>query len=145
MIGRDERGGWGRRSQDRVNRIFALALVVLFLLNAGIGAAAFLSLAETRREERTDIRLSREAAHRICEREARNRAEDHAQARLPYRFLNDQRYSARAMRTRLPIVDCTPNLEGGAAVPLEPDAQARYVERYLRGELPPMALPEPPR
>lgn len=100
--------------------------------------------------EQKDRDALRGASYRTCEREQRDRAEQHLRASLsppglivklvktlglPKELAN--KVSIEEVRLRLPIFDCTPNLAGGQAISLTPRAQEEYVKEYSEGKLDP--------
>lgn len=123
----------GRRRYDRA---LVLGVVFLFCLWALVGGLAWHNAGELARREQTDIRLTREAAYRICERSERTKANVHR----GYRVGTDER---EFLELRLPLVDCRPNLAGQAADPMTRREMRGYVRRFVNGEL--RALPETPR
>jgi hypothetical protein len=134
--------------------VIALALSITSVLLAkrvDKNAQTLASLTDNlRRVEAHDAAILRRASYRICEREQRDRAEQHFRAQLsPPAAIHAlakqlglpdtvvELVSLAAVQKRLPIFDCTPNLSGGTSIPLSPRKQAEYVKRYARGELDP--------
>jgi hypothetical protein len=104
--------------------------------------------AKLRAVEKRDRTALRGASYRTCEREQRDRAEQHLRASLSppaaiaklVRQLGlpshlAKQVSIEAVRKRLPIFDCTPNLVGQQARPLSAAEQRKYVHRYAAGQL----------
>ncbi len=101
------------------------------------------------RVERGQTAFARANRFRICEREARDRAEVQFRAGLsppaaikalvkqlglPERIARET--GLPALRRRLPIFDCAPLLRGSQAVAFSARGQAAYVRRYASGALP---------
>lgn len=154
----------GRRMTDRLVPVLAIMVVALFAVCAVLSYVAFSTASSANATanrvslnadriaavERRDRRALRGASYRTCEREQRDRAEQHLRAGLSppavivklvrQLGLPDElakQVSIGAVRLRLPIFDCSPNLYGRQARPLTAREQARYVHRYATGKLNP--------
>lgn len=152
----------GRRLGDKLVPLLVVMVLVLLLVCAvlsviAISAANDASSAADRATvnshriagvERRDRTALRQAAWRTCEREQRDRAEQHLRAglspppvikRLVQQLgLPDRlavQVSIEAVRRRLPIFDCKPNLIGRQARPLTAREQKAYVKKYGAGKL----------
>lgn len=117
--------------------ILVIGVSVLIILIARVDSntnridAASVKLKE---KEGTDIETAREASYRICERGNLTRAEIlFTVSKYETENLNMQRAE------RLPIVDCTPNLDGHAAHALPLDEQKKYIDFYVTNKgIPPI-------
>lgn len=96
------------------------SLVILLLL-AVVGYLLY-QVEENNRD------TNRATAYRLCTRDIINRAYQQSIAKPEERVMLERIEG-------LPILDCTPNLEGLGARPLSSDAQREFVRRWQDGEL----------
>jgi hypothetical protein len=103
--------------------------LILMCVAIFVGAQLLRTVAEV---EKTDRVSARATAYRLCSRNSVDRAFAHSRVMMAGGLralapLEDEH--------GIPILDCTPNLDGRGAVPLPIHAQRDFVRRWERHEL----------
>jgi hypothetical protein len=143
--------------------VLMMAVVALMILTAGVSVAAWKAsdrasdaaddaakaTEDVKRVEKLDRDVQRATAYRLCSRNAADRAFAHASIRQlpvkggppPQQLSPDERESRRAVSrllmddSFLPILDCSPNLEGKGAKPLSIPKQEKYMHNWRLNRL----------
>lgn len=146
---RANRGPRARRRRvtwDQIVALIAIAAATVAVVKASGESSHAVDVASStdrrlERNERNDRDDLRAAAYRLCVRNKVDRAFAHSRIAGALRG----RARERALRDLerldgLPILDCTPNLQGRGARPLPPAQQRAYVRAWEQHKLPAPAL-----
>jgi hypothetical protein len=111
--------------------LLAVAVVALLLVVSVVAAVAFKTAGEVKGVEVQDRNASRATAYRLCSRNAVDRAFAHS------RVGQQQPDAVKVLEDPLvlPILDCSPNLQGLGARPMPPREQREFVRRWEQGKL----------
>jgi hypothetical protein len=111
--------------------VFCLVLIcVATFVGASLLADVNTAVKRIEQVEADNQRVDRATAYRLCSRNAVDRA-------FAQSFATPDERRALQGPHRLPILDCSPNLEGKGAKPLAPSLQDEFVKRWKSRSLTP--------
>lgn len=120
-----------RRGRDRLLIACAVCGVLALAICVPVSIGVLKNTGRITSQERGDRDALREAAFRLCSRDMDNRAELHAAARE-----RGDLVMFRRRERRLPILDCSPNLDGGAARRVPRPIAHRFVRLFAANRVP---------